>query len=234
MADNDIAKVNISGRLERARTKNMGVLKNNAVKIKKLAGSDEIMISTIIELLEKHFTEKYGTHGGSKLPVIAFYAIYKYLLLDIGRYQGCILAPLGSHTASDRTSRSSGDIEVLKDGGVFEAVEIKLDKRVDITIARIAYEKIARFNPKRYYILSHVGIAKKDRIEIEKLIIEIREIHGCQLIVNGLLYTLKYYLRLISSPKAFFNEYIRLVEMDDELKICHKNKLKELIMGFLS
>jgi len=135
---------------------------DNHVKIKKLAGSDEIMISTIIELLEKHFTEKYGTHGGSKLPVIAFYAIYKYLLLDIGRYQGCILAPLGSHTASDRTSRSSGDIEVLKDGGVFEAVEIKLDKRVDITIARIAYEKIARFNPKRKrYFTSSSGTRRQ-------------------------------------------------------------------------
>src|SRR3989339_1114737 len=109
--------------------------KDSRVEIKKLMNSDEIMISTIITILEKHFTEKYETHGGSKLPVLAFYAIYKHLSLEINRYQGCTLAPLGSHTASDRTSKSAGDIEVFKDGTVFEVVEIKLDKRIDITVA---------------------------------------------------------------------------------------------------
>jgi hypothetical protein len=29
-------------------------------------------------------------------------------------------------------------------------------------MARIAYEKIARFNPIRYYILSYIGISKDD------------------------------------------------------------------------
>jgi DNA (cytosine-5)-methyltransferase 1 len=187
------------------------------------------MISTIVNILEKHFTEKYSTHGGSKLPVLAFYAIYKSLITEVGRYKNCELASLGSHTASDRTSKSAGDIEVIKDGKVFEVVEIKLDKLVDMNIARIAYEKIARFNPERYYILSYIGILEDDKIEIDKLISEIRSTHGCQLIVNGLLHTLKYYLRLISNPKAFFNEYIELVESDTEIKIIHKNKLKELM-----
>src|SRR3989344_4868360 len=76
---------------------------NNLVKIKKIVKSDEVMISTIVEVLERHFTENYKTHGGSKLPVLAFYAIYKYLTSEIIRYRGCKLAPLGSHTASDRT-----------------------------------------------------------------------------------------------------------------------------------
>lgn len=202
---------------------------NNHVEITKISDTDEMMISTIIVLLEKHFTEKYGTHGGSKLPVLAFYAIYKSLILECGRYKDCILAPLGSHTASDRTSKSAGDLQIVKDGQVFEVVEIKLDKLIDINIARVVYEKIIRFNPERYYVLSQAGIADKDRQEIDGLIFEIRKNHGCQLIVNGLLQTLKYYLRLISNPKEFFNEYIELVENDTELKTTHKIKLKELI-----
>ncbi|MDO8486264.1 MAG: hypothetical protein Q7S77_01015 [Candidatus Staskawiczbacteria bacterium] len=202
---------------------------SNYIKIKKISNTNELMISTIVLVLEKHFTEKYNTHGGSKLPVLAFYAIYKFLLSEIGRYKDCELAPLGSHTASDRTSKSAGDIQVMKGKQIFEVVEIKLDKLVDINIARIAYEKIARFNPERYYILSYVGIIEKDQKKIEELIFEIKEKHGCQLIVNGLLPTLKYYLRLISNPKRFFNEYIKLVENDTELKTIHKNKLKELI-----
>jgi len=207
---------------------------SNHIKIKKISNSNEMLISTIVSLLEKHFTEKYGTHGGSKLPVLAFYAIYKSLLSEIGRYKDCKLAPLGSHTASDRTSKSAGDIQVMKGKQMFEVVEVKLDKLVDTNIVRVAYEKIIRFNPERYYILSSVGILEKDQKEINKLIIKIKEKHGCQLIVNGLIPTLKYYLRLISKPKEFLNEYIKLVENDQELKTIHKTKLKSLIRQFVN
>lgn len=201
----------------------------NHIAIKKISNGDELSISTIISLLEEHFTENYKTHGGSKLPVLAFYAMYKILITELGRYKGCELLPLGSHTASDRTSKSSGDIEIVKNGKIFEAVEVKLDKRVDITMARIAYEKIARFNPVRYYILSYIGISKDDEKSINKLILEIKKKHGCQLIVNGLLPTLRYYLRLISDSKLFFNNYIELVKQDSEIKTIHKIKLKQLM-----
>ena len=204
----------------------------NHIEIKKISKSDDVFISTIVSILEKHFTEKYSTHGGSKLPVLAFYAMYKFLISEIGRYKGCKLAHLGSHTASDRTSKSAGDIQIFKNKKVFEVVEVKLDKMVDITIARIAYEKIARFNPERYYILSYIGIKEEDRQAIDELIFEIKEKHGCQLIVNGLLHTLKYYLRLINDIKGFFNEYIEFVENDTELKTIHKTKLKELIKEY--
>ena len=91
------------------------------------------------------------------------------------------------------------------------------------------YEKIARFNPIRYYILSYIGISKDDEKSINKLILEIKKKHGCQLIVNGLLHTLRYYLRLISDSKLFFNNYIELVKEDSEIKTIHKIKLKQLM-----
>lgn len=205
--------------------------KNN-IKIKKISNRDELTITTIVCILEEHFTQNYKTHGGSKLPVLAFYAIYKILISELGRYNNCKLLPLGSHTASDRTSKSSGDIEIIKNGKIFESVEVKLDKQIDITMARIAYEKIIRFNPVRYYILSHIGISKQNKKEIENLITEIKTKHGCQLIVNGLLQTLKYYLRLISDPKKFLNNYIELIKNDTEIKSIHKVKLKELIKKY--
>jgi len=202
---------------------------NNLIEIRKLDNAEEISIRVIIDLLKKHFTEKYDTWGGSKLPVLAFYAIYKSLILEVDRYENCRLEPLGSHTASDRTSKSAGDIQVIKNSRVFEAVEIKLDRPIDINMARIACEKIMRFNSERYYILSDKGVLEKDQSEINELISKIKEKHGCQLIINGILPTLNYYLRLISNPKRFFNEYIELVEDDTELKTIHKNKLKSLV-----
>ena len=205
---------------------------SNHVDIEKIKEGDGILISSLIDLLEKHFNEKYETHGGSKLPVLAFHSIYKTLISELSRYAGCDLAPLGSHTASDRTSKTSGDIQVFKNGKLFEVVEVKLDKPIDITMVRIAYEKILRFNPERYYILSNVGILHEDQEEINKLIYQIKNDHGCQLIVNGLINSLKYYIRLVSNLKEFFNEYIKLVETDTELKTTHKIKLKELVKEY--
>jgi DNA (cytosine-5)-methyltransferase 1 len=202
---------------------------SNLVEIRKLNNADELTIDNIIELLKIHFTEKYDTWSGSKLPVLAFYAVYKLLILEVDRYRDCELIPLGSHTASDRTSKSAGDIQIRKNGRIFEVVEVKLDRPIDINVVRVAYEKIVRFNSERYYLLSDAGILEKNQLEIKELISEIKDKHGCQLIINGILPTLKYYLRLISSPKKFFNEYIELVEDDTELKTIHKTKLKSLV-----
>lgn len=202
----------------------------NKVEITRV-DSDDIQISTIIELLKEHFTTRYDTHGGSKLPVLAFYAIYSIIVPEMERYKGCKLLPLGSHTASDRTSKSAGDIEVAndKDEFIFEAVEIKLDKPVTPQMVQIAYEKINKFAVERYYILSGVDQRDEDIEKNEQLISKIQQEHGCQLIINGLYQTMKYYLRLILTPKEFLDKYTELVENDTELQPVHKERLKELI-----
>ena len=201
---------------------------DNKVEIAKIS-SDDVSISAIIHMLERHFTANYGIHGGSKLPVLAFYAIYSILVPEMGRYKGCTLLPLGSHTASDTTSRSAGDIEVKKDNHIFEAVEVKLDKPITPQIVRVAYEKINKFGVERYYILSGKEQNLGDVSENNQLVFEIEQEHGCQVIINGLYQSLKYYLRLISNPKDFLNKYVELVKNDTELQTEHKVALKTLI-----
>lgn len=201
---------------------------NNKVVINQIS-SDELEISRIMCLLNEHFVYNYDTHGGSKLPVLAFYAIYKLLISQMSRYKDCTLLPLGSHTASDRTSKSAGDIEIQKNDSIFEAIEIKLDKPVTPQMLNIAYEKINKFSVSRYYILSGAEMNEDDKKEIYEIIDQIKEVHGCQVIVNGLFATLKYYLRLVSSPNDFLNLYIELVSDDSELQKCHKEKLLELV-----
>ena len=139
---------------------------NSVVKITPIVNPEKLIIENIIYALDQHFKTKYDTHGGSKLPVQAFFAVYESLIKEIERYKNCNLAKLGSHTASDRTSKSAGDIEIFKNEILFEAVEIKLDKVIDSTIVRIAIEKIIRYNPDRYYILSYAGIKETEKTEI--------------------------------------------------------------------
>lgn len=208
----------------------INIQKSNIVVIKPLSNPEKLTISGLISALTTQFSTPYNTFGGSKLPVIAFYAIYEIIITEINRYEDCILKPLGSHTASDRTSKSSGDIEVYQKGKLFESIEIKLDKPIDANTLRIAKEKIIKFNPKRYYILSFTGENKEEKQEIEKIICNIKKSHGCQVVINGVIPTLKYYLRLISNISNFVNIYSNLIQHDSELKFIHKKTWNELIL----
>lgn len=204
------------------------------IEIIPLENPEKLTIHNIIECLDIHFSYDYGTAGGSKLPVLAFYAIYKSLINELKRYEDCSLVSLGSHTASDRTSKTAGDIEIYKNDELFEVIEIKLDKEIDQTIVRIAFEKIIRYNPRRYYIFSHKNIKLSEKEEIINIIRDVKEKHGCQIILNGIVPSLKYYLRLVSSLEDFVNAYSIFIQEDTELKRIHKQKWNEIIEEMLN
>lgn len=202
----------------------------NKILVHPLKNPENLTILNIVDVLDAQFSFNYKTPSGSKLPVIAFYAIYTIILDEVSRYGQCQLKELGSHTASDRTSKSAGDIEIFKNDSLFEAVEIKLDKQIDANIVRIAREKIVRYNPERYYILSHYGIDRSEEESINSIIATVKREHGCQIVINGILPTLKYYLRLISDLEYFLTVYSKLIQNDSELKIIHKQKWNEFIV----
>lgn len=203
--------------------------KLSQIEITPLANPESLTISKIIDALERHFNFHYKTHGGSKLPVLAFYAIYQSLILELKRYNGCVLEKLGSHTASDRTSKTAGDIQIFKEDKLFEAIEIKLDKEIDVTMIRIAIEKIYKYNPSRYYILSVKNVKSEDKVEIETLISNLKTSHGCQLVINGVLPSLKYYLRLLENIQDFIHSYSDLIEKDSELQDLHKRQWNSIL-----
>ena len=101
-------------------------------------------------------------------------------------------------------------------------------------MVRIAIEKITRFNPNRYYILSYIGIKESDKLEIDGLIDGLKKEHGCQIIINGLLPTIKYYLRLLTSLEDFVLNYSNLVGNDNEIKKIHKEKWNELMSKYMT
>lgn len=205
------------------------VVKEYQVKIIPLENPENLTISAITKALEEHFLCKYATHNGAKLPVLAFHSIYSILIKEMSRYKECTLAELSSLTACDRTNKASGDIEIFKNGKTFESIEIKLDKKISAQIMRVVRDKIYKWNPSRYYVLSVFGIEESEKEEIESIVNEVEEKHGCQIIINGLLPTIKYYLRLITNLEEFISIYTDEVSDDKELQKVHKLKWKELI-----
>ena len=202
--------------------KSYAALSDNVISIKKIDNPDMISIHDLVCILDKQFHHNYGESGGAKLPMLAFHAIYQILLKELSKFEGCRLNDIGSYTASDRTSRTSGDLEIFYENGeLCESIEIKLNVPINAQMVRRAKEKIYMYAPTRYYILS-TSDAIQDSGEIQSIIEEIKETQGCQLILNGVLHTLKYYLRLIQNIEEFINKYSELIERDSELKRVHK------------
>ena len=193
----------------------------------------ELTIADIMELLRAHFFARYVGAGASRLPVLAIYAVYE-LLIRSPRYQGKILAPLKAHTTSDARSRSYADVEILTaEGLLFEGVEIKHNIKITPTLVADAAEKFVNTPANRYYLLTTAEPNLTDESEIAALVKHLRRSHGCEVIVNGLLPSLKYYLRLLPDPPAFVEHYTRILQADyqqsADIKTVHLEKWHELL-----
>lgn len=206
------------------------VIKRNQQQID-LAKPAVLSISAILNLLEQHFNASYTADGASRLPVLAIYAIYQCLLTEAKRFDGKTLLPLESHTSADVRSGRIGDIELIDEQQrSFEAVEVKHGIPITLQLVSDAYAKFQTTAVKRYYILSTAQYPKEEEwTEIQAEIQRIKNIHGCQLIVNGIMPTLKYYLRLLDNTFEFIDRYVNLLENDAALKFEHKAKWNQLI-----
>lgn len=186
----------------------------------------------VLNLLEAHFNHTYKTSGASRLPVLALYVIYQ-LLMDLPRYEDKQLLSLKKQTTSDTKSRSIGDIEILDvDGNFFEALEIKHGKPIDLGMIQIVFEKIKNLTIKRYYLLTTKIPNTVQPNEIAVFCDKVLSQHGCEIIVNGVIPTLKYYLRLLPNLDAFIEGYTTILQIEfasGSIKSVHLQKWQSLI-----
>ena len=191
--------------------------------------SRTITIENIVNILKGHFS----VDRASRLPVLAMYSIHE-MFMGIERYEGKTLSPLKSHTTSDIKSGGIGDIEVLEENGdFFEGVEIKHNIPISSDLVRDAYEKFYETPVQRYYLLTTAEPNVDDQEQVNRLVQEIHRRHGCEVIVNGILSSLKYYLRLLSNPKPFLDCYSKNLQLDfqqnTDVKEVHLRYWNELL-----
>ncbi|MGC8648559.1 MAG: DNA cytosine methyltransferase, partial [Candidatus Micrarchaeia archaeon] len=188
-----------------------------------------LSIEMIITFLDKHFYYKYKNEGASRLPVIAIYAAYTQMMNEVGRYKNWILSDLGRHNAADRRANTIGDIQVLDESGnIVEAVEIKYEKQIDTGIIMEAFKKFNTLRVERYYILTTYK-SQQHNEEITEAITKIKNENGCQVIVNGVEPTLKYYLRLLKNPDTFIDAYAELLEKDPDIKYEQRKVWNQIV-----
>jgi len=208
-------------------------------QIVKKRDDSQILLSTpanltvreTLNLMRDHFGYSYkNVSGASRLPNIAIYAAYKSVIDgNQTRYRNKSLCPLDSHTAADSSTGSIGDVQINDENEQpFEGLEIKA-KKLSSEMIDIAYAKIQGYSTvERYYILSTFEDIESELLdEITRKISKIRSKHGCEVIVNGVFTTLRYFLRLVDSS-MFIRFYVEQIEKDDALKYEHKMAWNEI------
>lgn len=202
--------------------------KSSAIQLAKPTG---LSIYEIIHNLDRHFNYKYSSSGAARLPVLAVYACYMQMMKEVSRYKGCTLLPLLRQNSADRKTNAIGDIQVMDTNKhIFEAVEIKHQIEITPNMVETAYQKFRTEPVKRYYLLT-TSNSDKNRDEITKVVTEVQKKSGCQVIVNGIESTLKYYLRLLDNPDTFIISYVELLEKDKDIKYEQREAWNNIVTG---
>jgi DNA (cytosine-5)-methyltransferase 1 len=188
-------------------------------------------IRLICDFLEKHFTLKYKARGASRLPVLAIYALYQVVIPELKRFSGFDLKNLELHSAADSQTGAVGDIELADThGNVFEALEIKHGLPITAAMIDDVGEKLIKRNISRYYILTtHVNSGGGADVLLR--IKEMKERTGCQIIANGVVPTLRYYLRLVERPSEIFERYTDLLRNDGGIAHEHRSAWNGVVLG---
>lgn len=202
---------------------------NNHVEIIRIEEKSKFSIKQIIHMLEEHF-ERSSIVGTARLPVLAIYSVYECMIAELKRFEGKKLLPLGSHTSADYRSGDIGDIEVIDEKEIpFEGVEVKYGKPITAQMVIDAFEKFKKYPTNRYYLLSTAISSDEEIKKITKIIEMISEEHGCQVIVNGIFDSLKYYLRLLENADQFLDKYADNLSRDIVIKAEQKRLWNEII-----
>jgi DNA (cytosine-5)-methyltransferase 1 len=174
--------------------------------------SDVININVVIKMLELHFKSRLS----SRLPVIAIYSAYQQLFKNIKRFDNKVLLPLNVHTSSDK--HGFGDIEIRNSNDTpFEVVEIKHNVAIDRNLILDIIKKSENTTIERYYVLttykgSFLNTAEEEYIN--KLILKIKKERNLEIIANGIIPSLKYYLRFIEDYHEFIKSYTDTLTLD--------------------
>lgn len=195
---------------------------------------ETLNIHLIIKMLQEHFDTKQS----SRLPVVAIYAIYEILLPKFERYKDKKLVILQVHTSSDK--HGFGDIEIYTtDNQPFEIVEIKHNIPIDKYLIFDIAKKTQHIKIDRYYILTTFfgGFASAEsEKEVTEYILELKKTQGIDIIANGIITTLKYYLRFIDNYQEFIDVYtqnlIKDAKNSTEIKNFHLEKWAEILKKY--
>lgn len=95
-----------------------------------------------------------------------------------------------------------------------------------------AKQKIRSSRVDRYYILT-TSLHHEPTAEVLVEAENVKRLLGTQMIVNGVIPTIRYYLRLLSDPSTVLPEYVRLLQIDGAISFEHKDIWNKIATGII-
>ena len=137
------------------------------------------------------------------------------------------------HSAADARTGAIGDIEIVDNAeNVFEAIEVKHEQIISKAMVDSVKQKIRGSQVERYYILTtHSQHEPTEDVQME--VKTVKKLLGCQMIVNGVLPTIRYYLRLLSDPGDVLPIYADVLEKDEAIGFEHRDIWNKIATGII-
>ena len=185
-----------------------------------------LSVAQVVEKVSRHHSGQ--ATGVARLPVLAVHAILSVLTPEVGRYRGCTLLPLEHHNTADTRTDLIGDINIVDaEDALFEGYEIKHNIPISSGLIQTSFEKLLTTPVEKFYILTTYN--HDSYAEFEQDIQRVAQEHGCELTVNGVNATLRYYLRLIGDTRQFVNAYVTHLETDPSITFQLKEDWNEIV-----
>ena len=185
-----------------------------------------LSVAQVVDKVSRHLSLQ--TAGVARLPVLAIHAILTIFAREADRYNSCAILPLEHHNTADTRTDLIGDIHIVDaNDALFEGYEVKHNTPISSSLIQTSFAKLRTTPVQRFYILTthhHDSYA-----EFEQEIQQVAQAHGCQLIVNGVDLTLRYYLRLIGSTREFVDAYVTNLETDPSVTFQLKEAWNEIV-----
>ena len=188
-----------------------------------------LSVAQVVEKVRRHHNLQMA--GAARLPVLVVHSILTILLGEVGRYgryDGCTILPLEHHNTADTRTDLIGDVNIVDaNDALFEGYEVKHNIPVSSSLIQTSFEKLRTTPVRRFYILTTYH--HDSYLEFEPDIHQVAQSHGCELIVNGVDPTLRYYLRLIGSTHQFIDAYVTHLETDPSVTFQLKEAWNEIV-----
>lgn len=145
--------------------------------------------------------------------ILLVYTLYS-LLMDSDRYADKFLLPLHDPEGLKHGFVGVGDIALSDDNGdLFECIQI-VGVLLNPAFVEEAFSKVAPHTPRRFCLLTTAGVYNENRDALQQACNRIYQIHGSEVIVDGLMPTLNCGVRSLPEPAGFLAAYRQALEED--------------------
>jgi DNA (cytosine-5)-methyltransferase 1 len=163
-------------------------------------------ILKIVDGLDRYISARKASEKPF-LAALAMFAVYRLMTSRVRRYQQTQVTPLNfCHTGGV-------SLQILtKDGCCLETAYIIKGTILSLGIVKSLYQQIKQTCPQRCLVLS---VHEPCPTDSQSWFLEqFQQNSDCEVMIDGVVPSLKYYLRLLDHPEGFLTEYRQCLEAE--------------------